>query len=106
MEITSSLKSGELAGVAQRYQKPLTELFQGYWKWDKKKIELNAIASMLKDFKISPEVVLPKTVAEVYKVVGRGQALDYEGFVECLAKCAFKSEESSGNEAVEGRVFA
>ena len=81
MEISSSLKNGELAAVAKQFEKPMTELFQAYWKWDKRRIELNAVAGMLKDFRVSPEVVLPKTVSEVYKVVGKGQSLDYDGFV-------------------------
>lgn len=47
---------------------------------------------MLKDFHISPELVYPKTLSETYKSISKGQTLDYEGFVECLVKCGYKSQ--------------
>ena len=46
---------------------------------------------MFKDFFVSPEYILPKTLSDTYKAISKGQALDYSGFIECLAKCAYKS---------------
>lgn len=46
---------------------------------------------MLKDFKVSPEYILPKTLSDTYKSVSKGQSLDFSGFIECLAKCTFRS---------------
>lgn len=64
---------------------------QAYWVWDQKRIDLKSIALLLKDFKVSPEFILPKTLSDTFKSVGKGQPLDFNGFVECLAKCAYRS---------------
>lgn len=34
---------------------------------------------------------MPKTLSDTYKSVSRGQSLDISGFIECLAKCCYKS---------------
>lgn len=54
-------------------------------------MELNSTALLLKDFKIVPEMIGPKVLADTYKNISRGQPLEFSGFVECLAKLAFKS---------------
>jgi len=77
--------------VVSEYDKQFTELFQGYWTWDQKRIDLKGIALLLKDFKISPEYILPKNLAETYKSISKGLALDYPSFIECLAKCSYRS---------------
>lgn len=38
------------------------------------------MALIFKDFKISPEYIFPKTLAETYKSISKGQPLDYDGF--------------------------
>ena len=49
------------------------------------------MALLLRDFQISPEFILPKTIADVYKSTGKGQPLDFDTFIQCLTKCAYKS---------------
>lgn len=64
---------------------------------------------MLKDFKISPEYILPKTLADTYKSISRGQSLEFSSFTECLAKCSYRSpklvEESGAEEEITGDVL-
>lgn len=49
------------------------------------------MALIFKDFKVSPDYILPKTLADTYKSISKGQPLDYDGFLECIAKCSYKS---------------
>ena len=39
------------------------------------------MALLLRDFQISPEFILPKTIADVYKSTGKGQPLDFDTFI-------------------------
>ena len=91
LEVKNSLENGSLSEVVSEYDKQFTELFQAYWIWDQKRIDLKGIALMLKDFKISPEFIMPKNLSDTYKSISKGQALDYSSFIECLAKCSFRS---------------
>lgn len=50
-------------------------LFQEYWNWKTKQIELKQIALMMKNFKISPEYLTPKNIVETFKSHAKGDAL-------------------------------
>ncbi len=63
LEIKNSLENGGLKTIITQYEKQLNDLFQNYWIWDKKRIDLNCLAVMLKDFHITPELLYPKTLA-------------------------------------------
>jgi hypothetical protein len=104
LEVKNSLENGVLREVVTEYDKQLNELFQAYWNWEQKKIELNSMALLFKDFKVSPEYILPKTLADTYKSISKGQTLDYAGFTECLAKCSFRSEKLTGESGAEEGV--
>lgn len=89
--VKQSLDNGPLKAIVNQYDKQLNELFQAYWAWDKKRIDLNSMALMLKDFEISPEYITPKVLADTFKPISRGQPLDLASFVECLVKCGYRS---------------
>jgi hypothetical protein len=92
LEVKSSLDSGALKEIVNEHDKQLTELFQAYWVWEKKRIDLNSMALMLKDFSISPEYISPKVLADTFKPLSKGQPLDFPSFVECLTKCSYRSK--------------
>jgi hypothetical protein len=52
--VKTSLDNGALRSIVKEYDKQLNELFQTYWLWEKKRIDLNSLALMMKDFEISP----------------------------------------------------
>ena len=86
------MESGLIKKVLDRYDKQFIELFNAYKNWEKQKVQLNTLALMLRDFELSPDLIMPKTIAEVYKSVGKGQALDQKGFNEAIVKMAYRSE--------------
>jgi len=53
-------------------------LFEDYWNWKTKKIELKEIALMMKNFKISPDYLSPKTIVETFKAHGKGEPLSID----------------------------
>lgn len=63
LEIKNSLENGGLKTIVSQYEKQLNDLFQNYWIWEKKRIDLNCVAVLLKDFHITPEFLYPKILA-------------------------------------------
>lgn len=66
-------------------------LFEDYWNWKTKKIELKEIALMMKNFKISPDYLSPKTIVETFKAHGKGEPLSIDQFKKLLIKFCYKS---------------
>ena len=67
-------------------------LFEEYWNWKTSKIELQAVALMMKNFKVSPQYLTPKKISEIYKIFSKGDSLTFEQFGQLLIKYILKSQ--------------
>lgn len=77
--------------IVNKNEQQVKVLFEEYWNWKTKKLELKEIALMMKNFKISPEYLSPKLISETFKVHGKGDSLSMDDFKQLLVKYCYKS---------------
>jgi hypothetical protein len=106
-KLNEEIASGNLLmPVINKYEPQIKTLFEEYWNWKTKKIELKEIALLMKNFNVSPEYLSPKIISETYKVHSKGEALTIDEFKNLLVKYCYKSEKlKEETKAQTGKEF-